>query len=56
MIKKIVGPYSAPLLKDKNIGSIFVNNLKKNRLNYWRISLNPLINNINYTQNLSELY
>jgi hypothetical protein len=56
LLRKITFDLADPFLRDPSIASIFISNLTNHRLNYFRLGLNPLINNINYVQNVTELY
>lgn len=55
-LKRITSDVSEPFLKDPKVSSIFIKNLIHQRLNFFRVDLNPLINNLNYVQNVTELY
>lgn len=56
LIEKITSSHSEIFLREPKISSIFLSSLTNHRLNLFRVGLNPLINNINYVQNLSELF
>lgn len=38
------------------MAEVFISSLTSQKLNQFRVALNPLINNINYAQNIAELY
>ena len=56
LIKRITSDFAEPFLRDEKTSKTFISNLINHRLNKFRIALNPLINNINYVQNVTELY
>ena len=56
LIRKITSDFSEPFLRDSKIAQIFITNLTNHRVNFFRLGLNPLINNISYVQNVAELY
>lgn len=56
LTKKIIGECSEPFLRDPNVAAVFKENLKNNRINYFRVALNPVVNNISYANNVVEMY
>lgn len=52
MTEKIIGGSFEPFLRNLKVAAAFKQNLNSNRLNYFRIALNPLINNISYANNV----
>ena len=52
LIHKIIKQHSKPFLRDEKVTAAFTDSLKNNRINHFRVALNPLVNNINYANNV----
>ena len=56
LVHKIIKEHSKPFLRDEKVTATFTDSLKNNRINHFRVALNPLVNNINYANNVVEIY
>jgi hypothetical protein len=57
MINLILNKYTHPFLDKKlRIYNVFQAAFVNNRLQHYRLALNPILNNINYANNVSDLY
>ena len=56
LIRRITSDFAEPFLRDSKTSAAFLSDLTNQRLNKFRVALNPLINNTNYVQNVTELY
>lgn len=56
MIDLTLNKYSHIFFGDKPIHHLFYNAMVRNRVQFMKISLNPMVNSLNYASNIPELY